>query len=83
MEDSNLNGGQIIIHNARILYGEDFELIRRLRKEFPEKTPFFLQPQSNRKWSMVLGMKLLRQALKAEQKNIRLSIQLHKIYGLR
>ena len=61
----------------------DFELIRRLRKEFPEKTPFFLQPQSNRKWSMILGMKLLKQALKAGQKNIRLSIQLHKIYGLR
>jgi len=37
----------------------DFELIRRLKKEFPEKTPFFLQPQSNRKWSMILGMKLL------------------------
>ncbi len=32
MEDSNLNGGQIIIHNARILYGEDFELIRRYLK---------------------------------------------------
>ncbi len=61
----------------------DFELIRRLRKEFPDKTPFFLQPQSNRKWSMILGMKLLKQALKAGQKNIRLSIQLHKIYGLR
>lgn len=61
----------------------DFELIRRLRKEFPEKTPLFLQPQSNRKWSMILGMKLLKQALKAGQKNIRLSIQLHKIYGLR
>lgn len=61
----------------------DFELIRRLREEFPEKTPLFLQPQSNRKWSMILGMKLLKQALKAGQKNIRLSAQLHKIYGLR
>lgn len=61
----------------------DFELIRWLREEFPEKTPFFLQPQSSRKWSMVLGMKLLGQALKAGLKNIRLSVQLHKIYGLR
>lgn len=32
MEDSNLNGGQTIIHNARILYSEDFELIREYLK---------------------------------------------------
>jgi 7-carboxy-7-deazaguanine synthase len=61
----------------------NFESIRRLREEFPEKTPILLQPQSNRKWSMDLGMKLLRQALKGGLKNIRLSIQLHKIYSLR
>lgn len=61
----------------------DLELIQRIRKKFPEKTPILLQPQSNKKWSMVLGMKLLRQALKAGLKNIRLSVQLHKIYGLR
>jgi organic radical activating enzyme len=61
----------------------NFESIRRLREEFPEKTPLLLQPQSNRKWSMDLGMKLLRQALRAGLKNIKLSIQLHKIYGLR
>ncbi len=61
----------------------DFESIRHLRKEFPERTPLLLQPQSNRKWSMNLGMKLLRLALKGGLKNIRLSAQLHKIYGLR
>ena len=61
----------------------DFELIKWLREEFPEKTPLLLQPQSNRKWSIILGIKLLRQALKAGLKNIRLSGQLHKIYGLR
>jgi 7-carboxy-7-deazaguanine synthase len=61
----------------------DLELIKRLREEFPEKTPLLLQPQSNREWSINLGMKLLRQALKAGLKNIRLSVQLHKIYGLR
>ena len=61
----------------------NFESIRRLREEFPEKTPLLLQPQSNRKWSMDLGMKILRQALRAGLKNIKLSIQLHKIYGLR
>lgn len=61
----------------------DFKVIQSLREKFPEKTSIFLQPQSNRKWSIVLGMKLLRQALRAELKNTRLSIQLHKIYGLR
>jgi len=61
----------------------DFEVIQRLREEYPEKTPLLLQPQSNRKWSMNLATKLLRQALKADLKNIRVSIQLHKIYGLR
>lgn len=61
----------------------DLGLIRRLRGWFPEKIPLLLQPQSNRKWSMDLGMKLLRQAIKIELKNIRLSFQLHKIFGLR
>jgi len=63
--------------------GLDLDTIQRLRQEFPEKTPLLLQPQSNRKWSMDKGMKLLRQAMKADIKNIRLSVQLHKIYGLR
>jgi len=61
----------------------DFELIKRLREEFPEKTPLLLQPQSNRKWSVILGIKLLKQAMKAGLKNVRLSAQLHKIFGLR
>jgi len=61
----------------------DLESIRRLRKWFPEKIPILLQPQSNRKWSIILGIKLLKQSLKAGLKNMRLSGQLHKIYGIR
>ena len=61
----------------------DLESIRRLRKWFPEKIPLLLQPQSNRKCSLDLGMTLLRQAIKAGLHNIRLSAQLHKIFGLR
>jgi 7-carboxy-7-deazaguanine synthase len=61
----------------------DLELIKRLREEFPERTPLLLQPQSNRKWSIILGIKLLKQALEAGLKNIRLSGQLHKVFGLR
>ncbi len=61
----------------------DLESIRRLRMRFPEKTPVLLQPQSNRKWSMNLGMKLIRQTIKAGLRNIRLSAQIHKIFGFR
>lgn len=61
----------------------DLESIRRLRMRFPEKTPVLLQPQSNRKWSMNLGMKLIRQTIKAGLRNIRLSSQMHKIFGFR
>ncbi len=61
----------------------NIEPIRRLRKEFPPEIPIILQPQSNRKWSLSLGMKLISQAVKEGLRNIRLSCQLHKIYGLR
>lgn len=61
----------------------ELESIRRLRKWFPEKIPLLLQPQSNRKWSMDRGKKLLRLAINAGLKNIRLTLQLHKIFGLR
>ncbi|NIM90425.1 MAG: 4Fe-4S cluster-binding domain-containing protein [Candidatus Aminicenantes bacterium] len=61
----------------------NLDTVQRLRQEFPEKTPIFLQPQSTRKWSLDKGMKLLKQAQQAGIKNTRLSAQLHKIYGLR
>lgn len=61
----------------------DLESIRRLRMQFPEKTPVLLQPQSSRKWSMNLGMNLIRQTIKAGLRNIRLSAQMHKILGFR
>lgn len=61
----------------------DFEVIRRLRKKFPMETPIILQPQSNRKWSMKTAIKFMRQAVMVGLKNVRVSVQLHKIYGLR
>jgi len=66
-----------------IIKNLNFEQVRRLRNEFPETIPILLQPQSNRKWSMELGLKLLRQALKNGLKNIRISLQLHKVYGMK
>jgi organic radical activating enzyme len=61
----------------------DIELIRKIRSDFPEKTPLFLQPQSNLKWSMRLSIQLMKQGVKAGLQNLRLSTQLHKIYGIR
>ncbi len=61
----------------------NLEQVRHIRNEFPESIPILLQPQSNRKWSMELGLKILRQAGKKELKNIRISLQLHKIYGIK
>ncbi|MGD2294566.1 MAG: 7-carboxy-7-deazaguanine synthase QueE [Candidatus Aminicenantes bacterium] len=53
----------------------------KIRKEFPEKTPLLLQVQSNLKWSLRRGLKLLEQAETERIKNIRLAVQLHKILG--
>ena len=60
-----------------------FEAIQRLREEFPAQILLLLQPQSNRKWSMNLTVRLLKKSLKEGLGNVRLSVQLHKIYGLR
>lgn len=63
--------------------GLDIGVIKRLREEFPSKTPLLFQPVSNRKWSVDLGMRLLKEASRIELKNIRLSVQLHKIFHFR
>lgn len=60
-----------------------FETIEKLRGEFPLATPIILQPQSNRNWSMDLGLKLLKKSIQHGLNNIRLSVQLHKIYGIK
>lgn len=60
----------------------DFQTIQRIRLAFPTKTPLLLQPQSNRTWSVVRALELLRQSLAAGLENVRLSLQIHKILGL-
>jgi len=57
--------------------------IQKIRKTIPEKTPVLLQPESNRKWSITLGNRLLRKAMRAGLKNVRLTIQLHKILNIK
>ena len=58
-------------------------VIHGLRSKFPVQTPIFLQPQSMEKWSMDKAQKLLSQSMASGLKNIRLGIQLHKIYNIR
>ena len=57
--------------------------IRTLREAFPRSTPILLQPQDNAVWSMKKGKRLLEEGLRENLSNIRLSIQLHKILGIR
>lgn len=59
------------------------EVIQKLREKFPARTPILLQPLSNQKRSMDRGIKLLKQSMNAGLKNIRISVQMHKIFGLK
>ena len=63
--------------------GLDFVVLKKLRQDFPEKIPLLLQPQSNSKSSGKHAIRLLKQSLKEGMKNIRLTAQIHKIFGLR
>jgi organic radical activating enzyme len=59
-----------------------FEVVQRLRKEFPPDTPVILQPESNRQASASRAMRILEQCLKDGLSNIRLSFQLHKVFKI-
>ena len=61
----------------------DFAITRRIRAAFPVRIPVLLQPESNRRWSQKRALRLLREATAAGLDNIRLSVQLHKVIGLR
>jgi organic radical activating enzyme len=57
-------------------------VLARLRREFPARVPILLQPQSNAAWSRARALGLLAGALRGGLGNIRVTVQLHKIYGL-
>jgi len=57
--------------------------LRKVRAAFPAATPILIQPQSNAAWSRRKAMALLEGARRSGLGGIRLSVQLHKIYGLR
>ncbi len=63
--------------------GLDLKTVVKVRRSFPAETPLLLQPESNRLWSLRLAFRLLDGTLAAGLTNIRISLQLHKILGLR
>jgi 7-carboxy-7-deazaguanine synthase len=61
----------------------DFPTVRRIRAAFPVRIPVLLQPESNYRWSQKRALRLLREGASAGLDNIRFSLQLHKVIGLR
>ncbi len=60
----------------------DFDVVRKIRQEFPPTTPILLQPESNKESRMKEGMHLLKQSSAKGLENIRVGTQLHKIFGI-
>jgi organic radical activating enzyme len=61
----------------------DLDDVRTVRAAFPPTVPLILQPQSNAAWSREKAVKLLEDAGRSGLEGLRLSVQLHKVYGLR
>jgi organic radical activating enzyme len=59
------------------------DTVRTMRAIFPPVTPLILQPQSNTAWSRKKALMILQDAGRSGLTGIRLSVQLHKVYGLR
>ena len=56
-----------------------YAVVARVRKAFPPSVPLLLQPESNTPASAAKALRLLRRAAKEGRKNVRLSLQMHKI----
>lgn len=59
------------------------DIVQRMRRDFPENIPILLQPQSMEQWSMAKSLKLMTRGLQSGLSNLRLSLQAHKVLGLR
>jgi len=57
--------------------------VARVRRAFPPAVPLYLQPESNFAWSRAKADRLAWAAVRAGLGDVRLSVQLHKVYGLR
>src|SRR5512143_248683 len=63
--------------------GLGLDAIRAARIAVPLPVPIILQPQSNARWSIDKAVRLLEDAGRVGLEGVRLSVQLHKVYGLR
>ena len=63
--------------------GFGLDAIRAVRTAIPLPTPIILQPQANARWSIDRAVGLLQDASRAGLEGVRLSVQLHKIFGLK
>ena len=70
---------------AKLVVSRELSLhiVRRVRKEFPPSTPIFLQPESNHRRSAAKAMEILAAGLKEGLENLRVSVQLHKVLGIK
>jgi len=59
------------------------DAVRTVRRTFPPAVPLILQPQSNAPWSRKKALKVLADASRSGLTGIRVSVQLHKVYGIR
>ncbi len=57
--------------------------IKKVRRNFPDRVPIFLQPQSAAAWSYRKAWKLYLEAVREGIPGLKLSCQLHKIYGIK
>jgi 7-carboxy-7-deazaguanine synthase len=57
--------------------------VRRVRASFPAYVAVFLQPESNKAGSRAKALRFLRRALSEELGDVRLGLQLHRVFGLR
>jgi 7-carboxy-7-deazaguanine synthase len=60
-----------------------FAVLSRVRSNFPAGIPLFLQPESNKPESRARATRLLRRSLTESLPDVRLGIQLHRVFGLR
>jgi len=61
----------------------NLSVIRRVRAEIPAGVPIFLQPESNLPESRAQAVRLVRKTTAEGLDDIRLGVQLHRIYGFR
>jgi organic radical activating enzyme len=63
--------------------GLTVDVVRAVRRAFPLRTPILLQAQGLARWSMRKATKLLEESSQQGLGNIRVSVQLHRVYGLK